>query len=101
PTRTPMTEHDEAQTAERRAEMSPRIKERARAEGFHKVGIVRAEALDAERTRLEEWLRRDYHGAMQWLARDPVQRTDPRLVMPQARSIVVVALNYYTPHEHT
>ncbi|PYS89941.1 MAG: tRNA epoxyqueuosine(34) reductase QueG [Acidobacteria bacterium] len=96
-----MTAHDNAQTTQHRAEVSARIKERARAEGFHKVGIVRAEALDVERTRLEEWLQRGYHGAMQWLARDPVQRTDPRLVMPQARSIVVVALNYYTPHEHT
>ena len=85
---------------EQRAEMSARVKERARAEGFHKVGIVRADALDAERTQLEEWLRRGFHGTMQWLARDTAQRTDPRLVMPQARSVVVCALNYYTPHEH-
>ncbi len=91
---------DELQTAAVRADISARIKARARAEGFHKVGIVAAGALDDERARLEEWLRRGYHGTMQWLARDPVQRADPRLVMPQARSIVVVALNYYTPHAH-
>jgi len=96
-----MIAHDELQLMEQRAEMSARIKERARVEGFHKVGIVRAEALDAERGRLEEWLRLGFHGTMQWLARDPAQRTDPRLVMPQARSIVVCALNYYTPHEHS
>ncbi|HEX8179707.1 MAG TPA: tRNA epoxyqueuosine(34) reductase QueG [Pyrinomonadaceae bacterium] len=95
-----MIVHEELQATEQRAAMSARIKERARAEGFHKVGIVPAEALTTERTRLEEWLRRGYHGAMGWLARDPAERTDPRLVMPAARSVLVVALNYYTPHEH-
>jgi epoxyqueuosine reductase len=92
---------DEVRATETRAEVSARIKARARAEGFHKVGIVPAEALTAERARLEEWLRRGYHGAMSWLERDPAQRADPRLVMNGARAVVVCALNYYTPHEHT
>ena len=95
-----MTAYVEPQTAEQRTEMSARIKARALAAGFHKIGIVPAVPLDAERARLEDWLARGHHGTMQWLARDPVQRTDPRLVMPSARSVVVVALNYYTPHEH-
>src|SRR5215210_6645758 len=84
----------------RAALLSRKIKEWAQGLGFHKVGIVRAEALHEERTRLEEWLGRGFHGEMRWMARDPRERTDPRLLFPQARSVVVVALNYYTPHEH-
>jgi epoxyqueuosine reductase len=95
-----MIAHDTLSPTVQRAELSARIKAQALSAGFHKVGIVPAAPLAAERTRLEEWLRRGYHGAMQWLARDPAQRTDPRLVMPAARSVVVVTLNYYTPHEH-
>ncbi|HEX8069911.1 MAG TPA: tRNA epoxyqueuosine(34) reductase QueG [Pyrinomonadaceae bacterium] len=90
----------ETQAAAARAELTARVKARALAEGFHKVGVVPAGALDEEGARLEEWLRRGYHGAMQWLARDPAQRADPRRVMPAARSVVVVALNYYTPYAH-
>jgi epoxyqueuosine reductase len=75
-----------------------KIKERARELGFDKVGIVRAEPLPEERTRLEEWLRRGYHAEMGYMARDPEQRTDPRKIFPNAKSLVVVALNYYTPH---
>ena len=81
--------------------LSRTIRARARAEGFDKVGIIRAETLEPERKRLQEWLGRGLHGEMQWMERDPVRRTDPRLLLPFARSVIVVALNYYTPHEHT
>ncbi len=83
-----------------RAQRSASIKERALQMGFQKVGIVRAEALLDEAARLQEWLGRNYQGEMQWMARDPQQRTDPRRIFSEARSVVVVALNYYTSHEH-
>jgi epoxyqueuosine reductase len=82
-------------------QLTARIRERAFALGFHKVGIVPAAPLSDERARLEEWLRRGFHGEMNWMARDPERRADPQLVMPGARSVVVVALNYFTPHEHS
>lgn len=82
-------------------ELSLRIKERALAEGFEKVGIVPARSLDAERDQLTTWLERGYHGSMAWMARDPEMRTDPCKLFPAARSVVVVAKNYYTPVEHT
>jgi len=76
------------------------IKERALAEGFQKVGVVRAEPLAEEAPRLKEWLARGYHGEMSWMARDVEKRLNPRELFPEARSIVVVALNYYTPDQH-
>ncbi|MBV9957832.1 MAG: tRNA epoxyqueuosine(34) reductase QueG [Acidobacteria bacterium] len=80
--------------------LSERIRERALALGFEKIGIARATALEEERVRLLEWLGRGYAGEMRWMARDPERRTDPREIFPEARSVVVVALNYFTPHEH-
>jgi epoxyqueuosine reductase len=76
------------------------IKERARAEGFTGIGIVSAASLDEEGRRLKEWLARGYHGTMSWMARDVEKRTNPREIFPAARSVVVVALNYYTPQQH-
>ncbi len=82
-------------------DLSGRIKARAFTEGFEKVGIVPAQALDDEHNQLVQWLRRGYHGEMAWMARNPELRTDPRKLFPAARSVVVVAKNYYTPTEHT
>ena len=84
-----------------RAKRSEAIKARSLKLGFHKIGIARPDVLAEERGQLEEWLARGFHGEMNWMARDPVQRTDPRQLFPDARSVVVVALNYYTPHEHS
>ncbi len=83
-----------------RAEISRRIKSRAIEEGFDKIGIVPAGVLLPERERLEEWLRRGYHASMGWMERDSEKRTNPTAVFPAAKSVIVVALNYYTPHQH-
>jgi len=82
-------------------ERAAQIKARAIELGFHKVGIVRPDILSKERVRLEEWLARGFHGAMKWMTRDRAQRNDPWMLFPATRSVVVVALNYYTPHEHS
>jgi epoxyqueuosine reductase len=82
-------------------DLSGRIKARAFAAGFEKIGIVPAQALDDEHNQLVQWLERGYHGEMAWMARNPELRTDPRKLFPAARSVVVVAKNYYTPTAHT
>jgi epoxyqueuosine reductase len=81
--------------------LARKIKERALEAGFDKVGIVPATALEPERAQLQEWLARGYHGEMKWMAREPSQRTDPRAFFPPARSVVALALNYFTPHKHS
>jgi epoxyqueuosine reductase len=80
--------------------LAENIKQRALFEGFNKVGIVGAESLEDEGRRLKEWLARGHHGEMSWMARDVHKRIDPREIFPPARSVVVVALNYFTPHQH-
>jgi epoxyqueuosine reductase len=80
---------------------SAEIKRYALELGLSKVGIVRAETLSPEGARLKEWLGRGYQGEMGWMARDPEQRTDPRKFFPAARSVIVVAANYYTPPAHS
>jgi epoxyqueuosine reductase len=95
------TDIDRAQSSFSTGHLSRLIKERALVEGFDKVGIVAAQALTDEGQRLREWLERDYHANMSWMARDVHKRIDPREIFPEARSIVVVALNYFTPPKHT
>ena len=80
--------------------LAKHIKERALFEGFNKVGIVGASSLEDEGRRLKEWLSRSYHGEMSWMARDVEKRISPGEIFPHAKSVVVVALNYYTPHQH-
>lgn len=79
--------------------VAAQVKERALQLGFSKVGIARAESLTEEHSRLQQWLAHGFNGEMTWVERDPAQRTDPRLFFPPARSVIVVALNYYTQPE--
>jgi len=77
------------------------IKSKARELGFAKVGIARADELTEEGQRLREWLRRGYHATMDWMASTVEKRIDPRLILPDARSVVCVAMNYYTEGRHS
>lgn len=71
------------------------IRQKALELGFHKVGIALVEASDDNS--LGTWLSHGYHADMPWMENS--KRQDIRLVMPSVRSIICVALNYYTPHE--
>ncbi|NNE98482.1 MAG: tRNA epoxyqueuosine(34) reductase QueG [Pyrinomonadaceae bacterium] len=83
-----------------KSELTKLIKKKALEIGFHKVGIVKAEPLAEEGENLKTWLQRDLHGEMNWLEREPEKRSDPRILLPGAKSLVVLAMNYYTPDEH-
>jgi len=82
------------------ASLSEQIKRKSFELGFHKTGIVRAAALPEEENHLRRWLENNYHGEMLWMEREPEKRADPEMLFPGAKSILVVALNYFTPHEH-
>jgi epoxyqueuosine reductase len=69
--------------------------------GFDRVGIARAEKLDTAGERLREWLARGFHASMAWMERETEKRSDPRLIFPEARSVIVFLHNYHTPHRHT
>ncbi len=77
------------------------IKLKARRLGFDKVGVAPAGALTEEGERLRHWLARGFHGQMSYMARDPRRRADPRLLLPSAKSVVAVALNYFRPDRHS
>jgi epoxyqueuosine reductase len=76
---------------------SQQIKEKARAIGFHQVGIATIVKDELATERLQAWLALGYHADMEWM-RNP-KRSDVCSLMPEARSLVCVALNYYTPHQ--
>jgi epoxyqueuosine reductase len=80
--------------------ISEKIREKAFELGIDKIGFARAEALRREGRRFFEWLHRGNHGEMAWMDRDLEKRVDPQLIFPQAKSVIVVAINYYTPSEH-
>lgn len=82
------------------ATLTDRIRNKAIEIGFAKIGIVRANPLVQEGIYLGQWLTSGFHGEMAWMAREPEKRADPRLIFPDARSMIVVAMNYFTPHEH-
>ncbi len=74
------------------------INECARAIGFARCGVARAENFP-ELARYEEWLGRDYAGEMKYLE-DP-RRRNPSLVMDSLRSVIVCGLNYNTAHPYS
>lgn len=61
--------------------------------GFAAIGFAAAGPCQTF-DRFENWLSRGYAGGMAFLARHALLRADPRQIMPEARSIIVVAARY-------
>ncbi len=77
-------------------ESSPRtaIRDKALGLGFDAVGFAPAALGPEAREGLGHYLAAGHHGDMGWLAERADQRADPRALWPDARSVVVLGLNY-------
>jgi len=75
--------------------ITERIKEKALELGFDLVGVTDASPVGREQvSRLIGWLDAGYAGRMTWLHSNLEKRTDPAKLLPGAKSVIVVALNY-------
>ncbi|WP_256012557.1 tRNA epoxyqueuosine(34) reductase QueG [Desertivirga xinjiangensis] len=72
------------------------IKEEASKLGFVFCGISKAEFLEDEAPRLEDWLNKGYHGKMTYMENHFDKRLDPRKLVDNARSVISLGLNYFT-----
>jgi len=72
------------------------IKKSAKNLGFLSCGISKAEFLEEEAPRFEKWLNEQKHGQMAYMENHYDKRLDPRLLVPGAKSVVSLLLNYYT-----
>ena len=80
---------------------SDRIKAKAKEIGFVDCGISRAGFLKEERPRLLDWLQKDMHGEMAYMAGNIDKRLDPGLLVENAKSVISVLLNYFPSEKQT
>jgi epoxyqueuosine reductase len=74
------------------------IKTIAKQLGFSFCGIAAAEQLDDDAFRLEKWLKQGMHGSMTYMENYFDKRINPKLLVPDAKSIITLMFNYY-PHQ--
>lgn len=70
------------------------VRARAAALGFDAVGIAPAALTATAKSRLDAFLAAGFQGEMDWLARNADKRADPRALWPEARSVVMLGINY-------
>ena len=76
------------------------ISEKAYELGFVKVGFARAEILENESEKLQEWLDKGYDADMSWIKKGFGKRRNIKLIMEDAKTVISLAYNYYTPFKH-
>lgn len=72
-----------------------RIKEEAKRLGFLSCGISKAGFLEEEAPRLEQWLNKGMQGKMGYMENHFDKRLDPGKLVPGAKSVVSLLLNYF------
>jgi len=69
--------------------------------GFDLVGFTKFTELNEEVEHLSEWQQNKFNAGMSYMERNLEKRKDVRLILPEAKSIISLGMNYYTGHEHS
>ena len=75
------------------------VKQEAARLGFDSCGIAIATQLEDDAVRLEHWLKNGYNSGMGYMERNFDLRIDPRKLVPGARSVITLMLNYFPAAE--
>jgi epoxyqueuosine reductase len=75
--------------------------EKAKQLGFDLVGFAKADLLDDEAGKLQQWLDKGYQATMGYMENNLNKRKDVKEILPKAKSIISLALNYYTPEKYS
>jgi epoxyqueuosine reductase len=75
------------------------IKQASARAGFDYCGIARAEPLDDDARRLQNWLSQGMHGTMSYMEDHFDLRVNPLKLVPGAKSVITLLLNYYPDHK--
>jgi epoxyqueuosine reductase len=75
------------------------VKAKAAELGFDDCRLVKAERLDHEARQLDQWLQKGAHGTMSYMERHFDLRIDPTQLVPGAKSVIVLSLNYFPENE--
>ena len=86
---------------DKKSHYSESIKSKAKDLGFLSCGISKADFLEEEAPRLEQWLNQNHHGEMAYMANHFDKRLDPRVLVPGAKSVVSLLLNYHSKEKQT
>jgi epoxyqueuosine reductase len=76
------------------SELKATLDREARALGFDCVGVATPDAIAGIAKHFHEFLAAGAHGDMDWLAREPERRTDPRTLWSDVRSVIMLGVNY-------
>jgi epoxyqueuosine reductase len=75
--------------------------QKAKAVGFDLVGFAKADPLRKESGLLQEWLGKNYQAGMDYMNKNSDKREDVKNILPEAKSVISLGLNYYTPDSYS
>ncbi len=77
------------------------VETKAKESGFNIVGFAEATKLDVETENLAKWLGKGYQSNMSYMERNLEKRKDVREILPNAKSVISLGLNYFVEGKHS
>ncbi len=82
-------------------ELKQIIREQAKLLGFNKVSFAKYGLLENEIDHYKDWISKSYNADMEWMNKNFDKREDVRLILDEAKSVIVLAHSYFTNQPYT
>lgn len=86
-------------TTSAKQSLKERLCTKAEEAGFALIRVCLPDSIPDTPARLDAFLEKEWHGQMSWLADRSTWRSDPRVLWPEVRSIVMLAEPYTPDHD--